>query len=171
MQQHCAPAPATTFATIGVVPSAQHYQMSRCFRAILSHWAETPEEVSEGRWSKSDSKQPRIDVAAVGTDVAAAPSVTESRLLLQPKLESRLGHSSPKGRSCCCWQSSRRLARFARPRVDELPSPSMRARVCQSPGGGRYCPGRGSGSPVGSGNGPNIGPGRTMWSCVSWPID
>ncbi len=132
--------------------------MSRCFRAILSHWAETPEEVSEGRWSKSDSKQRRIDVAAVGMDVAAAPSVTESRLLLQPKLEPRVGRSSPNG-SCRCWQSSRRLARFARPRVDELPSRSMRASVNPRGGGRyRYCPGRAAAVPLAAGMAPTSAP-------------
>ena len=95
---NCAQAPATAFVTNWWCRWRSNIiGMSRCFRAILSHWAETPEEVSEGRWSKSDSKQRRIDVAAVGMDVAAAPSVTESRLLLQPKLQPRLGHSSPKG--------------------------------------------------------------------------
>jgi hypothetical protein len=146
--------------------------MSWCFRAILSHWAETPEEVSEGPWSKSDSKQRSIDVAAVGMDVAAAPSVTESRLLPQPKLEPRLGHSSPKG-SCRCWQSSRDS------RVPASMSCPLRVTPCEPAsvnprGGGQYCPGRpgrGSGSPVGSGNGPNIGPSRAICACILWFID
>ncbi len=71
-------------------------------------------------------------------------------ILLNPALEvvqTGFGHSSEGQLPLLSI-----ITRFARPRVDELPSPShsMRARVCQSPRGRPGRPGRGSGSPVGT---------------------
>ena len=81
--------------------------------------------------SKSDSKQRRIDVAAVGN----RKSPFAATLAGKPRTEVRPLEPEEQLPLFAIFRLSRtgRLARFARPQAYELPA--MRACVCQSPGG------------------------------------
>ena len=87
--------------------------------------------MAEGPLSKSDSKQRRIDVAAVGN----RKSPFAATLAGEPRTEVRPLEPEEQLPLFAIFRLSRtgRLARFARPQAYELPA--MRACVCQSPGG------------------------------------